>query len=164
MQRLLPPNPSFRITKTVKESNYLLLTTSPKISLCDQYVLVFFSTHLKRWNRIAKKENNTTDREPTDLRCHTMTEVHDGNIVSVRSLVQTQVVSEAVLQLEKTKQADKRQNWWKTGKWTWKSDLMYFFNSTDKTWKEKGRGGQHCPLMTRNAGPREKQLYTYHQL
>lgn len=37
--------------------------------------------------------------EPTDLRCHSMTEVHDGNVFSVRSLVQTQVVFQTVLQL-----------------------------------------------------------------
>ena len=36
----------------------------------------------------------------SDLRCHPMTEVQDGDVVSVRSLVQTQVILQRVLQLE----------------------------------------------------------------
>lgn len=48
---------SFKITKTVKEANYLLLTTSPKISLCDQCFSVFFM-RLNRKNRIEKTEHN----------------------------------------------------------------------------------------------------------
>lgn len=45
------------------------------------------------------KAHNGAEWESTDLRCHPMTEVHDGNVFSVRSLVQTQVVFQTVLQL-----------------------------------------------------------------
>ncbi len=72
--------------------------------MCDQCFFFFF---LGRWglgrfffeglqkNRLEEKktENIRKALVSTDLRCHAMTEVHDGNIISVRSLVQTQVVS-----------------------------------------------------------------------
>lgn len=45
------------------------------------------------------------ERETTHLRCHPVTLVHDGCIVTIRTLVQTQIVSEAVLQLGITRKA-----------------------------------------------------------
>lgn len=66
------------------------LSTADNLSLRP----LFFS--LKREKGESKNKiiiKNTIERESTDLRCHTMTEIHDGNVVCFRSLVQTQVVS-----------------------------------------------------------------------
>lgn len=48
--------------------------------------------------------NNRSELEATNLGRHPVTEVHDGYIVPVRSLVQTQVILQAVLQLAKKKE------------------------------------------------------------
>ena len=68
--------------------------------------------------------------ESTDLWRHAMTEVHDGNVVGVRPLVQTQVVSQAVLQLEKR---DRDNNRWKRGEG--QSENEKGASSDDKTRK-----------------------------
>lgn len=97
MQGLLSPNPPFELTKTAEDSNYLLLTASlGGISLCDQYLSV---------SRSGREQNENLSRL-THLRRHTMAQVHDGDVVGVRSLVQTQVVSQAVLQLKNRVKTD----------------------------------------------------------
>ena len=73
-------------------------------------------------------ERNQIKWEPTDLWCHTMTEVHDGNVVGVRPLVQTQVVSQTVLQLEKQETDNNR---WKRGEG--ESENEKGISSDDKT-------------------------------
>lgn len=67
----------------------------------DRYVWsifgVFQVSEELDWSR--EKHIMEQDWESTDLRCHSVTEVHDGNVFGVRSLVQTQVVFQTVLQL-----------------------------------------------------------------
>lgn len=52
------------------------------------------------WVALRIKSSLKLHTQGSNLRCHPMTEVQDGDVVVVRSLVQTQVVLQRVFQLK----------------------------------------------------------------